>query len=57
MRRSCGGGTAAKDGKGRLTCQKRQRFIRGGMSLPFFMALRGLAFLLRRRYLNIDNLY
>lgn len=57
MRRSCGGGAAAKDGKGRLTCQKRQRFIRGGMSLPFFMALRGLAFLLRHRYLNIDNLY
>ena len=57
MRRSCGGGAAAKDGKGRLTCQKRQRFIRGGMSLPFFMASRGLAFLLRHRYLNIDNLY
>lgn len=57
MRRSCGGGAAAQDGKGRLTCQKKQCLIRGGMSLPFFMASRRLAFILRRRYLNIDNLY
>lgn len=56
-RRSWGGGSAQGEAKTGSSAGKRHHVTRGGLCLPFFVSVPGLAFPRRHRYLLIGNLY
>ena len=56
-RRCWGGGSAQGEAKTGSSAGKRHHVTRGGLCLPFFVSVPGLAFPRRHRYLLIGNLY